>query len=152
MLTIKIGEREIPLYMSTQELLDIQEDIGCTVAQLKDEVFGLYEDEEDLDKKGAPKRKLMVVNEPKMMKKLGTLIRILGNAGLEEAGQTPDLTNKWVLRHMKPALIWGYAMSAWSAVLEGMLQEVPEIMKEDQEKGPVDVTIEESNRKKEPEK
>ena len=44
MVEIKIGGRDIPLYMSTLELVEIQKDIGCTVAQMKDEVFGLWED------------------------------------------------------------------------------------------------------------
>ena len=152
MVEIKMGGRDIPLYLSTLELVEIQKDIGCTVAQLKDEVFGLWEDEEDLDENGAPKRKMKVAVEPELMKRLGILIRILGNAGLEEAGQEPNLTDKWILRHMKPGLIMGYALAAWGAVLEGMLTESAEIAGEDQEKGPVDVTIEESNRKKEPEK
>ena len=30
------------------------------------------------------------------------MIKILGNAGLEEAGETPDLTEKAVLRAIKP--------------------------------------------------
>ena len=152
MVEIKIGGRDIPLYLSTMELVDIQEDIGCTVAQLKDEVFGLWEDEEDLDDNGAPKKKMKVAVDAKLMAKLGILIRILGNAGLEEAGQEADLNTKWILRNMKPGLIMGYALAAWGAVLEGMLTESAEIAGEDQEKGPVDVTIEESSRKKEPEK
>ena len=152
MVEIKMGGRDIPLYLSTLELVEIQKDIGCTVAQLKDEVFGLWEDEEDLDDNGAPKKKMKVAVDPELMKRLGILIRILGNAGLEEAGQEANLTDKWILRHMKPGLIMGYAIGALGAVLEGMLTESAEIAGEDQEKGPVDVTIEESNRKKEPEK
>ena len=131
MVEIKMGGRDIPLYLSTLELVEIQKDIGCTVAQLKDEVFGLWEDEEDLDENGAPKRKMKVAVDPELMKRLGIL---------------------WILRHMKPGLIMGYAIGAWGAVLEGMLTESAEIAGENQEKGPVDVTIEESNRKKEPEK
>ena len=37
---------------------------------------------------------------------MAKLIRILGNAGLEEAGEAPDLTDKKVLRAMKPADRW----------------------------------------------
>lgn len=148
---IKLGERNIPLFLSTLELLDIQNDIGCTVAEMKDKVFGYYEDDEDLDDAGQPKKKLKVAVDPSLMRKLGTLIRIMGNAGLEESGQEADLTDKWVMRHMKPGLAGGYAMAVWVAVLNAMTTESSTLADEEQ-KGPVDVTIEEENRKKEPEK
>ena len=148
---IKLGERNIPLFLSTLELLDIQNDIGCTVAEMKDKVFGYYEDDEDLDDSGQPKKKLKVAVDPSLMRKLGTLIRIMGNAGLEESGQEADLTDKWVMRHMKPGLAGGYAMAVWVAVLNAMTTESSTLADEEQ-KGPVDVTIEEENRKKEPEK
>ena len=39
--TIKIGGREIPLFYSSLEMVDIQKDIGCTAFQLNEEVFGM---------------------------------------------------------------------------------------------------------------
>ena len=44
---IRIGGREIPLLYTTCELIDIQEEIGCTGAQLRDEVFGIRLENED---------------------------------------------------------------------------------------------------------
>ena len=141
---INLGGRKIPLLLTTLELAEIQEDIGCTVAQLRDEVFGLTEDDEP-DENGKPVFRFGVVNDPKKIRKMGTLIRILGNAGLEEAGETPDLTDKWVLRALPPGLIIPMAVILVSIVHETMMQEKTE----EKQSGPVDVTIEEENRKKE---
>ena len=144
---IKLGGRKIPLLLTTLELAEIQEDIGCTVAQLRDEVFGLTEDDEP-DENGKPVFRFGVVNDPKKIRKMGTLIRILGNAGLEEKGEEPDLTDKWVLRALPPGWIIPMAVILASVVNEAMKQEKIE----EKQSGPVDVTIEEENRKKEPRK
>ena len=144
---INLGGRKIPLLLTTLELAEIQEDIGCTVAQLRDEVFGLTEDDEP-DENGKPVFRFGVVNDPKKIRKMGTLIRILGNAGLEEQGEEPDLTDKWVLRALTPGWIIPMAVILVSIVNEAMKQEKTE----EKQSGPVDVTIEEENRKKEPRK
>lgn len=144
---INLGGRKIPLLLTTLELAEIQEDIGCTVAQLRDEVFGLTEDDEP-DENGKPVFRFGVVNDPKKIRKMGTLIRILGNAGLEDQGEEPDLTDKWVLRALPPGWIIPMAVILASVVHEAMKQEKTE----EKQSGPVDVTIEEENRKKEPRK
>lgn len=141
---INLGGRKIPLLLTTLELAEIQEDIGCTVAQLRDEVFGITEDDEP-DENGKPVFRFGVVNDPKKIRKMGTLIRILGNAGLEEKGEEPDLTDKWVLRTLPPGWIIPMAVILVSVVNEAMKQEKTE----EKQSGPVDVTIEEENRKKE---
>ena len=141
---INLGGRKIPLLLTTLELIDIQEEIGCTVAQLRDEVFGITEDEEP-DENGKPVFRFGVMNDPKKIRKMGTLIRILGNAGLEEQGEEPDLTDKWVLRALPPGWIIPMAVILVSVVNEAMKQEKTE----EKQSGPVDVTIEEENRKKE---
>ena len=143
MTEIKIGGRTIPLFYSTLEMVDIQNEIGCTAYQLKEEVFGLrQEDEED------PTSYVFdVVKDGEKAKKLGTLIRILGNAGLEEQGEAPDLTDKWILRHMRPGLIIGYAFAAMNEITEGNRVEAPAPA---EEQGPVDVTLEEEQAKKQP--
>ena len=75
MTEIKIGNRTVPMTMTTFELIAIQEEIGCTVAQLRDQVFGIEKDEE------TDKISMTVITDPAKMKKFGTLVRILGNAG-----------------------------------------------------------------------
>ena len=144
---INLGGRRIPLLLTTLELIDIQAEIGCTVAQLRDEVFGITEDDEP-DENGKPVFRFGVAGDAVKIKKMGTLIRILGNAGLEERGEEPDLTDKWVLRAMKPGMIIPMAVILIAVINESMMQEKTE----EKASGPVDVTIEEENRKKEPRK
>lgn len=139
---IKIGGREIPLYYSTYETIAIQRDIGCTAFQLNEQVFGVekIDEEEDASLENV---KLTVVNDPDKMEKLGKLIRILGNAGLEESGQEPDLTDKWVLRNMKPAMLMLYAVVMMAVITEGNIMEA-----RDEKKGPVDEVLQEETAKK----
>lgn len=138
-ITMKIGGREIPLYMSVWETAQIQEEIGCTVGQLRDFVFGIQHnletDEYSFD----------LIEDKDKMRRLGTLIRILGNAGLEEKGLEPDLTDKWILRHMKPGMLIAYAVVMTAVINQAMQTESGE--KQD---GPVDELLEEENRKKGP--
>ena len=139
---LKIGGRSIPLYYSTYETMTIQREIGCTAFQLKDEVFGVEIIDEDKDAT-AENTRLKVVNDPERMEKMGKLIRILGNAGLEETGQEPDLTDKWVLRHIKPAMVIVYAVGLMMVIRDGNIMEAQE-----EEKGPVDEIKEEIQAKK----
>ena len=144
---IIIGGRTIPLLLSTFELIEIQDAIGCTVAQLRDEVFGVYQ--EDDGPEGKPRWHFGVATDVDKMKKLGTLIRITGNAGLEDAGQDADLTDKWILRNIKPSMVLPVAIVMMAVVNDAMMMETA---KKEENTGPVDVTIEEENRKKEPRK
>lgn len=138
---IKIGGREIPLLYTTYELVAIQEEIGCTGHQLRDEVFGIHLADED-----DPNSVVFdCVTDGKKTKKLGTLIRILGNAGLEEQGEEPNLTDKWVLRNMKPGLLLVYALGAFAVINEGNQMEAKQ-----EETGPVDEGLEEQQAKKQP--
>ena len=138
---IRIGGRDIPLLYTTYELVAIQEEIGCTGHQLRDEVFGIHLADED-----DPSSVVFdCVTDGKKTKKLGTLIRILGNAGLEEQGEEPNLTDKWVLRNMKPGLLLVYALGAFGVINEGNQMEAKQ-----EETGPVDEGLEEEQAKKQP--
>ena len=141
--TIKIGGREIPLYYSSYEMIAFQEDIGCTAFQLNDVVFGIKRDDEDEDSQV----RFGVLTDAEKLKKLGTLIRILGNAGLEQEGKEPDLTDKWVLRNIKPGMIMVYVIALVAVITEG---NKIESTTPDEEKGPVDEGLEEQNAKKQP--
>ena len=141
--TIKIGGREIPLFYSTMELISIQDEIGCTAFELNDAVFGIKKDEEDEDSQ----IRFGVITDAEKTKKLGTLIRILGNAGLEEDGQEPDLTDKWILRHIKPGMIMVYVIALIAVLTEG---NKIESTRKEEENGPVDEGLEEENAKKQP--
>lgn len=142
MTEIKIGGRVIPLLYTTYEMIAVQREIGCTAFQLREEVFGLKQTDED----DPGSIVLEVATDPEKTAKLGTLIRILGNAGLEEKGKEPDLTDKWILRNMKPALILPYAVTVMAEILEGNKVEQPAA----EEQGPVDEGLEEEIEKKQP--
>lgn len=141
MTEMKIGKRTIPLLFTTFEMLAIQRDIGCTASQLREHVMGYQKDEEDHVTWG-------ILDDPEKQAKLATLIRILGNAGLEEAGEEPDLTEKWILRHIKPAMVLGYGIVAMAEIIDGMTMESPAQLENPNE--PVDEILEEQNAKKEP--
>ena len=141
MTEIKIGGRTIPLSYSAFEMIEIQKQIGCTAFQLKDEVFGIRQEDED-DPNSV---RIDVIKDPERLEKMGRLIAILGNAGLEEKGEAPDITYKWVLRNMKPALILGYAIATMGEIAAGNMMEARE-----EETGPVDEGLEEQQAKKQP--
>ena len=141
MTEIKIGKRVIPLLYTTYEMIAIQEEIGCTSFQLKDEVFGIRQEDED----DPTSIQIDVGTDPEKTKKMATLIKILGNAGLEEKGQEPDLTEKWIMRNMKPAMIVPYAVLVMREISEGNKMETPD---REGEKGPVDEGLEEQQAKK----
>lgn len=141
MTELKIGGRVIPLLYTTKELIDIQNELGCTGHQIRDEVFGIRQTDED----DPTSIVFDCVTDGKKTEKLGTLIRILGNAGLEENGEQPDLTDKWILRHMKPGLILAFALVVMAEINIGNRVELTE---DDKEKGPVDETLEEQLAKK----
>lgn len=141
MTEMKIGGRVIPLLFTTFEMIAIQREIGCTASQLRDEVLGYREDEE-----GQVSWDILI--DDVKQAKLATLIRILGNAGLEEDGKEPDLTDKWILRHMKPGMILGYGIVAMAEIMDGMSMESPAFQEADG--GPVDEILEAENAKKGP--
>ena len=142
---IIIGGRTIPLLLSTFELIEIQDAIGCTVAQLRDEVFAVVFHPDADTEKGEQAYTIEIMKDAKKVKKMAQLIRICGNAGLEEAGQEPDLTDKWVLRNIKPGRVLPYALIMMAAVNDAMRMETAEA-----ENGPVEEVLAEENRQKEP--
>ena len=141
--TIKIGGREIPLYYSSLEMVDIQKDIGCTAFQLNEEVFGVHQEDED----DPSSVRFGVITDGVKLEKFGKLIRIIGNAGLEEEGKDPDLTDRWVLRHMKPGMIMVYVIALVAVIFDG--NRVDHITPKEEE-GAVDEGLEEQNAKKQP--
>ena len=143
MIEIRIGGRVIPLLYTTMEMIAIQKEIGCTSFQLKDDVFGLYLEDED-DPKSL---RIDVAKDADKVEKLCKLIRILGNAGLEEKGEAADLTDRWVMRHIKPAMIVPYAVTALAEIIEGNQMES---QKAEQENAEVDEGLEEEIAKKQP--
>ena len=142
MTEINIGGRTVPLNYTVFEMIAIQKELGCTAFQLNDEVFGVHlEDEDD-----PTSLRFDIVKDGERIEKLGKLIRILGNAGLEEKGEEPDLEDKWILRQMKPAYILAYSVAVMKELNDGNRIEKPP----ESEQGPVDEVLEEQNAKKQP--
>lgn len=140
-MNIRIGGREIPVALTVYEMVAIQEEIGCTVGRIREHVFGLERDIEN------DTFTLRLAEDKELLKRFGKLIRIVGNAGLEEAGQAPDLTDKWIMRRIRPMQLGDIVMQLINAIDDAMRTEY----EEKKESGPVDEVLEEENRKKEQE-
>ena len=137
MITIELKGREIPLLYTTWEMKQVQEELGPISKAIKKVLGRNPEDENDMSLYAGAEH----------LAAAATLIRILGNAGLEESGEAADLTDKKVLRALKPADLAEAVNKCMDAMAEGMRSEIPEKKQE----GPVDVTLEEMKKKKEKE-
>lgn len=137
MASIALKGREIPLLYTTYEMKDVQEQIG-PLNQVISMVTGHNpEDEEDTSLFGSAKH----------LDALAKMLRILGNAGLEEAGDEADLTEKKILRALRPNQIADAITAVSDAMADGMKSEIPEEKKE----GPVDMVLEKLKKKEEKE-
>ena len=100
---IKIDTREIPLKFTMEEFAQIEEAIGNL--SLIDEIL---------------------LKGKNRVRNVCTAIRIMGNAGLAEAGQKPDLTDKSLMKVMQPRKLVEYQSAAIIAINQGMLVETNE--------------------------
>lgn len=118
--SLQIAGREIPLRYTMRELADMEEAIGT------------MDNFRDLMLKGSHR-----------LRNMAAAIRIMGNSGLNKAGETADLTDDWLLDHMDPGKLKGYQIAVLGAFTDGFRMET----EEDQER---DLVLEEIERKKEP--
>ena len=133
MKTIRLKGREIPLAYTVYEMKQIQEEIAPLSRAINLMMGRNPDDKEDESKYGGAEH----------LAAAAKVIRILGNAGLEETGEAADLTDKKVMRAMKPADLWGAVSTCLTAMTEGMESEIPD----EKAEGPVDVTLEEMKKK-----
>ena len=133
MVTIRLKEREIPLLYTTYELKALQEEIAPFEKMINMILGKNPDDQTDTSAFGSAEH----------IENVAKLIRILGNAGLEEAGEAADLTDKKIMRAIKPMDLMEKISACMDAINEGMVREVPE----KEEEGPVDVTLEEMKKK-----
>jgi hypothetical protein len=120
MTNIKIGGREIPLLFEMPQYAELEEAVG------------ILSDTPALFLKGKFR-----------IKNVAAAIRVMGNGGLEAAGERPDLTDEWVLKNMRPAWLRTYQIAILAAITAGMHMET-------QEEKERDLVLEELERKKEP--
>ena len=116
--SLQIAGREIPLRYTMRELADMEETIGT------------MDNFRDLMLKGSHR-----------LRNMAAAIRIMGNSGLNKAGETADLTDDWLLDHMDPGKLKGYQIAVLGAFTDGFRMET----EEDQER---DLVLEEIERKK----
>ena len=134
--SIKLKGREIPLLYTTFEMKLIAEQIAPIQKAIRIMLGKNPDTGEDQDG---------TYGSAEQVDAIGKMVCILGNAGLEEAGEAPDLTEKAVLRVLKPSELGDIMNSVIIALNEGMESEIPEQPKDE---GPVDVTLEEMKKKK----
>jgi len=135
MVKITLKGREIPLLYTTYELKLVQTELG-RIGKVIDRIVCMGED---------GKKDPELYGDAEHIDELAKLLTILGNAGLEESGETADLTEKWVLRAIRP----GDFNRAIDTCLEAMREGMESEYQTEEEQGPVDVTLEEMNKKKE---
>ena len=129
MSSITLKGREIPLLYTTYEMKELQEQFG-SLSEFDYKLLGKNKDDpEDSSKYGGTEQ----------LDAVAGAIRILGNAGLEDAGEDANLTDKWILRAMRPVQLLDAVKAIIKALQEGNRSEIPE----KEQTGPVDVTLEE---------
>lgn len=116
--SVEIGGRTIPLVFKMPQFADMEEAIGN---------LSLIED--------------LLLKGKKRVRNTAAAIRIMGNAGLKEAGGQPDLTDDWVLNQMQPRRIMEYQAAVMAAINAGMSMESTEEKERD-------LVLEEIERKK----
>ena len=116
--TVEIGGRVIPLKYTMRELADMEEQIG-TMDQFRD----------------------LILEGRKRLRNMASAVRIMGNAGLKDAGEADDLTDDWLLDNMDPGKIKAYQIAVLAAFTGGWKMETEEEKEHD-------VVLEEIERKK----
>lgn len=121
---VRIGEREIPLYFGMDQFIEIEENIG-NLGEV---------------------RELILKGKNRLRNMIG-IMRILGNGGLKQEGQEPDLTDEWLRQEMDP-----HALLAYQAVILAcmMRDEETQTVKEERENKERDLVLEEIAAKKDP--
>jgi len=135
MIEITLKGRKIPLLYTTLEMKQIQEEV-VRIGPFMRMLFGKAEnDGED---------EASLFGGPEQLNAIGKCIRILGNAGLEEAGEEANLTDKWVMRALKPSMISEAMITCMEAINDGLSSEIPPAPESGE---PVDVTLEDIEKK-----
>ena len=99
-LYVNIGERKIPLRFRMNQFIEIEENVG-NLGEVKE----------------------LILKGKNRLRNLVTVIRILGNAGLKAAGEEADLTDEWLIDHIKPGYTTSYRVAVMGAVTAGWFME-----------------------------
>lgn len=124
-ITIKVGERIIPFRFRMNQYIEAEEALG-NMAEVEEKI-----------KAGNHRGETLV-----------TMIRIMGNAGLQAEGYEPDLTDEWLKEEMLPGYINAYAVAVLAALGWETRIESKDNGEESEER---DLVLEEINKKKDEE-
>ena len=136
---IELKGRKIPLIYTTYEMKVIQEEIGQISRAISLVTGRNPDDDKDVSKFAGAEH----------ISNIAKMIKILGNAGLEENGEEPNLTEKGILRALRPSDLADVINICIAVINEGMRSEIPPEAEKPGTK--VDVTLEEIEKKKETE-
>ena len=123
-ITVKIGGREIPLRFRMNQFAQIEEEIG-NLAEIKN----------------------LILNGKKRIRNCVGVIRIMGNAGLQHAGEKPDLTDEWLMENMDPYNLLAYQTGILACMTKESESEAKNEKDENTER---DMVLEEIQTKKDP--
>lgn len=123
-ITIKIGEREIPLRFRMNQFIEIEENVG-NLGEVRE----------------------MILKGRQRLRNLITVIRIMGNAGLKAAGEDADLTDEWLRENMDPHALLAYQLAVIGCLSKGGESQA---VKEENENKERDLVLEEIEGKKGP--
>lgn len=126
MVSIKIAGREIPLLFNLRSWMQMEEEV-CVLARV-----------DDILKYNSEERTCRNLSE------IVSLVRIFGNEGLRKSGQEADLTDDWLIEHIRPAQMVNIRIALMGVMGEGFASEQ---LKKD-EGAERDLVLEEINQKK----
>ena len=124
MITVNIGEKEIPLKFGMREFEEIEENVGSML---------------DIQE--------LIVKGKKRVRNTIQALRIMGNAGLKKNGEQPDLTDEWLEENMEPLMIKTYQMAVINTIQKSGRSEAETENNENEER---DLVMEEIEEKKDP--
>lgn len=122
-IAVQIGEKKIPLRFTMKQFAEIEEEIGYLGEVRK-----------------------LILNGKNRIRNLVSVIRILGNAGLKNGGEEPDLTDEWLNENMDPHALMAYQLAVIACLSRDSESEAA---KEENEHKERDLVLEEINEKKE---
>ena len=108
--TVTIGNREIPLRYNLRAQERMEEELDMDYADVQTAM-------------GKKKNTRLAIRA----------IMILGNEGLERAGEQPDLTEEWLTDHIIPMHMTLYRMAVIGAMTKGWYMENEEDSREEQD-------------------
>ena len=120
---VKIGEREIQMLFWMPEFLEIEETVG-NLGEIRN----------------------LILNGKQRLRNMITVTRILGNAGLKAAGETPDLTDEWLMANMDPHKLMQYQLAVLACMSDDSKSEAAQEESEEKDR---DLVLEEIEQKKE---